>query len=201
MIPGVTVKCDVGVETDLITTVAMEYKNDLTPMIEILAGVNDQGLPPDKIIATYSIPIGARVVVSSGNAVSAGSLLAKTSRSASKTEDMGNGLPRIAELVEARCPKDVAEIAKSDCIVSFGETLDNKRVVFITGGETGEMQEHLIASRKHVIVQEGDDLNKGQSLTDGALDPLKYGVSWGNRAEKNICLSKFKRSRSDRTLS
>ncbi|MDR2776876.1 MAG: DNA-directed RNA polymerase subunit beta' [Puniceicoccales bacterium] len=171
MIPGVTIKRDVDVSTGRITIIIIEHKDDLNPTIEILAGANDQGLPMDKVVATYSIPTGAQVIVNNGNEVQGGALLAKTSRSASKTQDITGGLPRIAELFEARCPKDVAEMAKSDGIVSFGGTLRNKRRIFITDSETGERQEHLIAQGKHVIVHEGDFINKGQSLTDGSPDP------------------------------
>jgi DNA-directed RNA polymerase subunit beta' len=171
MIPGVTVKRDVDISTGRITTIVTEHKEDLNPMIEILAGKNDRGLPPEKVIATYSIPTGAQVIVENSSEIQAGALLAKTSRSASKTQDITGGLPRIAELFEARCPKDVAEMAKSDGVVSFGGMLRGKRRVFIIDSETGAKQEHLIAHGKHIIVHEGDFISKGQSLTDGAPDP------------------------------
>jgi DNA-directed RNA polymerase subunit beta' len=171
MIPGVTVKRDVDVSTGRITTIVTEHKEDLNPMIEILAGKNNMSLPADKVIAAYSIPTGAQVIVENGSEVQAGALLAKTSRSASKTQDITGGLPRIAELFEARCPKEASEMSRADGIVSFGGTLRNKRRIFITDSETGEKHEHLIAHGKHIIVHEGDFINKGQNLTDGSPDP------------------------------
>ncbi|MDR1432791.1 MAG: DNA-directed RNA polymerase subunit beta' [Puniceicoccales bacterium] len=171
MIPGVTVKRDVDISTGRITTIVTEHKEDLLPMIEILAVENSSGIPAGKVVATYSIPTGAQVIVENNSEVQAGALLAKTSRSASKTQDITGGLPRIAELFEARCPKDVSEIAKSDGIVSFGGMLRNKRRVFIEDSETGTKQEHLVAHGKHIIVHEGDFIGKGQSLTDGSQDP------------------------------
>ncbi|MDR1413588.1 MAG: DNA-directed RNA polymerase subunit beta' [Puniceicoccales bacterium] len=171
MIPGVTVKRDIDISTGHITTIVTEHKEDLNPIIEILAGENNSGLPPNKVIATYSIPTGAQVIVENNSEVKVGALLAKTSRSASKTQDITGGLPRIAELFEARCPKEASEIAKIDGVVSFGGTLRNKRRIFITDSETGAKQEHLIAHGKHIIVHEGDFISKGQSLTDGSPDP------------------------------
>jgi DNA-directed RNA polymerase subunit beta' len=171
MISGVTVKRDVDIATGRITTIVTEHKEDLNPIIEILAGKNDKGFPPEKVIATYSIPTGAQVIVENNSEVQAGALLAKTSRSASKTQDITGGLPRIAELFEARRPKDASEMSKSDGVVSFGGMLRNKRRIFITDSETGVKQEHLIPHGKHIIVHEGDFINKGQSLTDGSPDP------------------------------
>ena len=171
MIPGITVKRDIDVATGRVTMVVVEHKEDLNPVIEILVGENDRGLSSDKVAVTYAIPTGAQVVVESGSEVQAGALLAKTARSAQKTQDIVGGFPRIAELFEARCPKDVVEMAKIDGIVSIGDTLRNKRRLVITDSETGDKQEHLIAHGKRIIVHDGDFVSRGQSLTDGLPDP------------------------------
>ncbi|MDR1595884.1 MAG: DNA-directed RNA polymerase subunit beta' [Puniceicoccales bacterium] len=193
VIPGVTVKRDVDVATGRITMIVTEHKEDLNPMIEILAGRNDSGFQHDKVIATYSIPTGAQVIVENGNEVQAGALLAKTSRSASKTQDITGGLPRIAELFEARRPKNATEMAKLDGIVSFGGILRNKRRVFITDSETGVKQEHLISHGKHIIVHEGDFISKGQSLTDGSPDPHEILGILGPSSLQEYLISEIQR--------
>lgn len=171
MIPGVTVKRDVDVSTGRITTIVIEHKEDLNPAIEIIVGQNNQGISPEKVIATYNIPTGAQIIVENGSEVQAGALLAKTSRSASKTQDITGGLPRIAELFEARRPKDASEMAKIDGIISFGGTIRNKKRIWITDSETGQRQEHLVPHGRNIIAHEGDFVNKGQNLTDGVQDP------------------------------
>ncbi|MDR0679567.1 MAG: DNA-directed RNA polymerase subunit beta' [Puniceicoccales bacterium] len=171
IIPGVTIKRDVDTSTGRITTVVIEHKEDLNPTIEIVVGANNEGIPPDRIVATYSIPTGAQVIVENGNEVQAGALLAKTSRSASKTQDITGGLPRIAELFEARRPKDASEMAKLDGIVSFGGTVRNKKRIWVTDSETGQRQDHLVAHGRSIVVHEGDFVSKGQNLTDGSQDP------------------------------
>ncbi|MDE6432438.1 MAG: DNA-directed RNA polymerase subunit beta' [Opitutales bacterium] len=193
MIPGVTIKRDVDVSTGRITTIVIEHKDDLNPTIEIVAGHNKQGLPPEKVIATYSIPTGAQIIVENGNEVQAGALLAKTSRSASKTQDITGGLPRIAELFEARRPKDAAEMAKIDGIVSFGGTIRNKKRIWVTDSETGQKQEHFIPHGKNIIVHEGDFVNKGQNLTDGAQDPHEILEILGEASLQEYLISEIQK--------
>ena len=171
MIPGVTIKRDVDVSTGRIATVVIDHKEDLNPTIEILAGENNNGLAYDKVIATYAIPTGASVVVDDANEVQAGALLAKTSRSASKSQDITGGLPRVVELFEARRPKDVAEMAKIDGVVSFNGVIRNKKRIIISDAETGRRSENLIPHGKNIIVHDGDFACKGQLLTEGSPDP------------------------------
>src|SRR5450432_4351827 len=113
MIAGVTIKRDVDEATGLMGTVIIEHKEDLHPQIVI---VGDDG----EVSASYSIPAGAHVIVEAGQKIRAGALLAKTPRKIAKTKDITGGLPRVAELFEARRPKDAAEIAKIDGLVEFG---------------------------------------------------------------------------------
>jgi DNA-directed RNA polymerase subunit beta' len=170
MIPGVTIKRDVDVAVGRVTTVVIEHKEDLNPAIDIVASAQEQG-QADRVLSTYGIPTGAQIIVENGDEVQAGALLAKTSRSASKTQDITGGLPRIAELFEARRPKDASEMAKIDGIVSLGGTMRNKRRLWVTDSETGQRQEHLIPHGRSIIVHEGDFVSKGQNLTDGSQDP------------------------------
>ena len=122
-------------------------------------------------IANYPIPSGAHIVVEEGDAIVAGSLIAKTPRQAAKTKDITGGLPRVAELFEARIPKDGSEISKIDGVVDFGSTVRGKRSIIIRDVESGEEEEHLIPIGKHVIVFKGDLLQKGQQLTEGPVNP------------------------------
>src|SRR5208282_4274946 len=98
-------------------------------------------------------------------------LMAKTPRKTSKTKDITGGLPRVAELFEARRPKDAAEISKIDGIVDFGPSVRGKRTILIKEPQTQVEEEHLIPIGKHVIVFKGDFVKKGQQLTEGPVDP------------------------------
>ena len=111
------------------------------------------------------------MVVEEGDSIVAGSLIAKTPRQAAKTRDITGGLPRVAELFEARIPKDGSEISKIDGVVDFGPTVRGKRSIIIRDVESDEEEEHLIPIGKHVIVFKGDLLKKGQQLTEGPVNP------------------------------
>ena len=164
MIPGVTVKRELDESSGRIATVVIEHKEDLNPQVEIRDTKN-------KPIAAYSIPVGAQIAVNEGDTIAPGALLAKTPRQASKTKDITGGLPRVAELFEARRPKDAAEMSRIDGVVSFEGTVRGKRKLVVKNEETQQEEEHLIASGKHIIVQPGDVVHKGQHLTEGSADP------------------------------
>jgi DNA-directed RNA polymerase subunit beta' len=164
MIAGVTVKRDVDEATGLMGTVIIEHKEDLHPQIVIVGDKRD-------VLASYSIPAGAHVIVEEGHKVRAGALLAKTPRKVAKTKDITGGLPRVAELFEARRPKDAAEIAKIDGIVEMGGTARGKRRLILNDPDTGSEEEHLISLTKHIIVFKGDFVKKGQQLTEGPVVP------------------------------
>ena len=164
MIPGVTVKRELDDSTGRIATVVIEHKEDLNPQVEIR---DEKGKP----LAAYSIPVGAQIAVNEGDIIQPGALLAKTPRQASKTKDITGGLPRVAELFEARRPKDAAEMARIDGIVSFEGTVRGKRKLVVKNEETAQEEEHLIPAGKHIIIQPGDVVHKGQHLTEGSADP------------------------------
>jgi DNA-directed RNA polymerase subunit beta' len=163
VLSGITIKRDIDEASGRITTVVVEHKEELTPTIEIVS--------EERVIGTYAIPTGAQVLVDEGNQISGGALLAKTPRSASKTQDITGGLPRVAELFEVRRPKEVAEMAKIDGVVAFGGMIRNKRRIWVTDTETGRREEHLIPHGIHLVVHEGDFVNRGQNLTEGVADP------------------------------
>src|SRR5438876_1164524 len=164
MIAGVTIKREVDEATGLMGTMVIEHKEDLHPQVVI---VDDK----KEVLASYSIPAGAHVIVEEGQKVRAGALLAKTPRKVAKTKDITGGLPRVAELFEARRPKDAAEIAKIDGIVEFGGTVRGKRSLILKDPDTGAEEEHLIPLTKHIIVFKGDYVKKGQQLTEGPIVP------------------------------
>ena len=164
IIEGVTMKQETDETTSQEAMVVIEHKEDLHPQIIIM----DER---DEPAANYPIPSGAHIVVSEGDKIVAGTLMAKTPRKTSKTKDITGGLPRVAELFEARRPKDASEISKIDGIVDFGASVRGKRCILIKDQQTSVEEEHLIPIGKHVIVFKGDYVKKGQQLTEGPIDP------------------------------
>ncbi|MCK4691463.1 MAG: DNA-directed RNA polymerase subunit beta', partial [Desulfuromonadales bacterium] len=127
-------------------------------------------LPGARGEARYLMPVGANIVVAEGDQVQAGDVIAKIPRETTKTKDITGGLPRVAELFEARKPKEHAVITEIDGIVSFGKDLKGKRRVVVTP-EVGEPKEYLIAKGKHISVHEGDFVRAGEPLMDGSSNP------------------------------
>ena len=164
IVEHVTMKREVNESTGSTDTVIIEHKEDLHPQVVILDGTGQR-------IMAYSIPAGAHLTVQEGAEVDAGALLAKTPRKVSKTKDITGGLPRVAELFEARRPKDAAEIAKIDGFVEMSGTARGRRRLLVRDQTTGEEEEHLIPMGKHIIVYKGDQVKKGQQLTEGPVVP------------------------------
>jgi DNA-directed RNA polymerase subunit beta' len=164
IIEGVTMKQELDEQTQQEAMVVIEHKEDLHPQIII----SDE---TGELVANYPIPSGAHIIVNEGDKIVAGTLMAKTPRKTAKTKDITGGLPRVAELFEARRPKDAAEISKIDGVVDFGPSVRGKRCIIIKDPQTQVEEEHLIAIGKHVIVFKGDYVKKGQQLTEGPIDP------------------------------
>ncbi len=160
---GVTVREEVDPTTGLTDRVVIEHKADYHPQIIIL----DEN---DTVVAFYTIPSGAHVVCKNGQEVEAGGLLAKTPRKITKTKDITGGLPRVAEIFEARRPKDPAVISEIDGIVDFGSPKKGLRRVIVKS-VSGMSKEYLIAPGKHLNVYKGDTVTSGQQLTDGPVVP------------------------------
>lgn len=193
MISGVTIKRELDESTGRIATLVVDHKEDLTPAIDVVdpKAVDADGLP--KVLATYLIPTGAQVVVNEGDIIEPGSLIAKTPRSASKTQDITGGLPRVAELFEARRPKNAAEMAKIDGIVSMNGVVRGKKRLIITNTETQQEEEHFIPHGKHIIVHAGDYVIKGQHLTEGSADPHEILEILGPNALQEYLLSEIQK--------
>jgi len=121
--------------------------------------------------ARYLLPVGAILSVGDGDEVKPGEVLARIPTEGAKTRDITGGLPRVAELFEARRPKDCAVIAEMDGRVEFGRDYKNKRRIKITPEDGGEPVEFLIPKGKHIAVHDGDTIRKGEYIIDGNPDP------------------------------
>ncbi|MFM8315378.1 MAG: DNA-directed RNA polymerase subunit beta', partial [Deltaproteobacteria bacterium] len=161
---GLSVSEQVDEVTGLSRRVIIDSRDtDLRPRLVVL-DENKQAK------ATYLLPIGANITVFDGDQLFPGDAIAKIPRETMKTKDITGGLPRVAELFEARKPKEVAAISEIDGVVSFGKDSKGKRKLIITP-EHGEPQEYLIPKGKHISVREGDHVRAGELLMDGAANP------------------------------
>ncbi|MCK9602924.1 MAG: DNA-directed RNA polymerase subunit beta', partial [Candidatus Omnitrophica bacterium] len=158
---NVTVKEELNPVTKLSERVVVEHKQEYQPQIVI----TDEN---KEVMGIYPIPIGSHILVKDGQKISAGDLLAKIPRLIVKTRDITGGLPRVAELFEARRPKDPAIISEIEGFVEFGETKKNQRVIVVKS-PTGMSREYVIPHGKHPNVYKGDKVNAGQQLTDGPV--------------------------------
>jgi DNA-directed RNA polymerase subunit beta' len=118
----------------------------------------------------YLLPMGAHIVVAEGDMVHQGDVIAKIPRETTKTKDITGGLPRVAELFEARKPKEYAIISEITGSVSFGKDTKGKRKVIITP-EVGDPKEYSIPKGKHISVQDGEKIRAGEALMDGSSNP------------------------------
>ncbi|MGA9755321.1 MAG: DNA-directed RNA polymerase subunit beta' [Desulfobaccales bacterium] len=127
-------------------------------------------IPGSPASARYFMPVGAIIMVTEGDLVSPGDVIAKIPRETTKTKDITGGLPRVAELFEVRKPKETAIISEISGLVSFGKHIKGKRKV-VVAPEVGKPKEYLIPKGKHVAVQEGDYVRAGDALMDGSANP------------------------------
>ena len=160
---GITMRQELDPQTKLTDTVIIEHKGEYHPQIIIMNNKKE-------VVAIYPIPAGAHISVKNGQAIKAGDLLAKTPRVVTKTRDITGGLPRVAELFEARKPKSPAIISEIDGIVEFGGSKKGQRRIIVTSA-TDMKQEYLIPHGKHLNVYKGDRVYAGQQLVDGPVVP------------------------------
>jgi DNA-directed RNA polymerase subunit beta' len=176
LVEGISTEKEFNKQTGQTEIIVKQHRGELHPQIAIYGDNNYQ-----ELVGTYPIPSGAIISVEEGEYASAGKLLARLPRGAMKTKDITGGLPRVAELFEARKPKDSAEIAKLDGVVDFRGVQKNKRIVVVRDEVSGMEEEHLIPPSKHLIVQKGDHVVKGQQLTDGLVIPHEILETCGVR--------------------
>jgi DNA-directed RNA polymerase subunit beta' len=174
---GVTVAKQIDEVTGLSTLVVIDAKRrgsaskGVRPQVKL---INDAGeevkIPGTDHAVTISFPVGALIVVRDSQQVAVGEVLARIPQESQKTRDITGGLPRVAELFEARSPKDAGMLAEVTGTVSFGKDTKGKQRLIITDLD-GKESEFLIPKDKHVLVHDGQVVNKGELIVDGPADP------------------------------
>jgi len=174
---GITVQEQSDEVTGLTSRVVTDPKQrssagkELRPMVRLIAQDGGQvNLPGTDIPAQYFLPAGAIVGVKDGGEVKVGDVLARIPQESSKTRDITGGLPRVADLFEARKTKDPAILAEATGMVAFGKETKGKQRVIITDSE-GEQYETLIPKWRHITVFEGEFVEKGETIAEGELTP------------------------------
>jgi len=157
----ITVREETNPVTKLTERVVVEHKPEYQPQIVILDEAKE-------ISGIYPIPIGSHIMVKDGQKIDAGEMLAKIPRLVVKTRDITGGLPRVAELFEARRPKDPAIISEIDGFVEFGQSKKGQRLIIVKSA-TGMQREYVMPHGKHPNVYKGDRVDAGQQLTDGPV--------------------------------
>ena len=172
IIEGKTMQEQVDEVTGLSRKIIVEFKGgDLRPRVSIKDSKGKTVKFADSnSVARYLLSVGVNIVVTEGDQVRAGDIIAKIPRETTKTKDITGGLPRVAELFEARKPKDFAVISEINGVVSYGKDAKGKRKIIVTP-EVGEEKEYLIAKGKHISVQEGDHVIPGDALMSGVNNP------------------------------
>jgi len=176
LIEGATMVERMDEVTGLTSKVVVDYKQgakgaDLRPRLQLKAANGDVVQLSNGTDARYFLAPDSILSVDNGAQVAAGDVLARIPREGSKTRDITGGLPRVAELFEARRPKDHAIIAENDGRVEFGKDYKAKRRIIVKNDETGEETEYLVQKGKHISVQEGDFVRRGDPLVDGPRVP------------------------------
>ncbi|EQD28572.1 DNA-directed RNA polymerase subunit beta', partial [mine drainage metagenome] len=174
-IDGLTVTTQVDEVTGLSSTVVLDTKQrggkDLRATVKL---VNSKGkevtFANTEIPAVYSLPAGAFVALEDGARVSVGDVIARIPQESSKTRDITGGLPRVADLFEARKPKDPAILAEKSGTVSFGKETKGKRRLIITSDD-GDKYEELIPKWRQLNVFEGETVERGEVIADGEPNP------------------------------
>ncbi|MEZ5757334.1 MAG: DNA-directed RNA polymerase subunit beta' [Emcibacteraceae bacterium] len=185
---GVAVSENIDEATGISSRVVVDWRShpkgaDLRPRITVRDAKDNVVALANGTEARYFMSVGAILSVTDGAEVHAGDVIARIPREASKTKDITGGLPRVAELFEARRPKDHAIIAEIDGYVEFGRDYKNKRRISINPrNDKDEMVEYLIPKGKHISVQEGDYIRRGEYLIDGNPAPHDILKSLGIEA-------------------
>jgi len=176
-VDGITVTSQVDEVTGLTSTVVLDPKQrgsggkDLRPVVRLTnAKGKEVTFANTDIPAVYALPAGAIVSLEDGSKVSVGDVIARIPQESSKTRDITGGLPRVADLFEARKPKDSAILAEKSGTVSFGKETKGKRRLIITNEATDKYEE-LIPKWRHLNVFEGEQVEKGEVIADGEPNP------------------------------
>jgi DNA-directed RNA polymerase subunit beta' len=201
MVEGISFREEFDEETGISSKVVIDWRSttkgsDLRPAI-VLVGDSEGGLSPiktEKGEARYLLPMGAILSVADGDLVRPGQDLARITTGGAKTRDITGGLPRVAELFEARRPKDHAVIAEIDGRVEFGKDYKSKRRLrLVPEDDSIEPIEYMIPKGKHIAVQEGDVVKKGDFLLDGNPAPQDILSIMGVEALANYLVEEIQK--------
>jgi DNA-directed RNA polymerase subunit beta' len=178
LVEGLSMREVVDEATGISSKVVIDWKqqprgSELRPRITLRDAAGEVLTLGNGLEARYFMSVDAILSVENGVQVKAGDVIARIPRESSKTRDITGGLPRVAELFEARKPKDFAIISESDGRVEFGKDYKTKRRIIVVPATADEKEpiEYLIPKGKHISVQEGDYVQKGDLLMDGSLVP------------------------------
>ena len=180
MIEGISIREVLDEATGISNKVVVDWKqqpkgSELRPRVTLRDKEGEVVNLPNGIEARYFMPVDAILSVEDGTHVHAGDVLARIPRETSKTRDITGGLPRVAELFEARKPKDYAIIAELSGTIEFGKDYKSKRRIILQPDDDKlDTVEHLIPKGKHITVQEGDHVEKGDLLMDG--NPVPHDI-------------------------
>jgi len=164
LIDNTTIQQVADEQTGHVQKVVIESKDKtLTPSIVI---TSEDG--QEKI---FNIPTRSYISVEEGESIQAGTVLAKISKSVSKTKDITGGLPRVTELFEARSPHDPAVVSEIEGIVKFGARKKGSREIIVESFDASVQKVYNVSYGKHILVQEGDEIPAGEKITDGPIDP------------------------------
>ncbi|MFN3857456.1 MAG: DNA-directed RNA polymerase subunit beta' [Caulobacter sp.] len=176
LVDGLSVREETDEATGIAQRVVIDWRtgtksSDLRPALAVLDADGAYKRLSSGGEARYLLPVGAILSVADGDEVKPGEIIARIPTEGAKTRDITGGLPRVAELFEARRPKDCAVIAEMDGRVEFGRDYKNKRKIKITPEDGGDPVEFLIPKGKHIAVHDGDIVRKGEYIIDGNPDP------------------------------
>ena len=178
LVEGVSVVDDVDEATGIASKKIIDWRSqpkggDLKPRISLLDKKGKVIKLPNGLPANYYLSVDTVLSVDNETEVKAGDIIARIPRETSKTRDITGGLPRVAELFEARRPKDFAVISEIDGYVEFGKDYKSKRRIHVkpANAEDGDTREYMVPKGRHLAVHEGDFVRKGDPILDGALVP------------------------------
>ena len=177
MVEGSTIHKQTDEVTGLSSIVITDAKQrgkggrELKPMLKLVSDAGeDLCIPGTNVPVQYFLPVDAIITVEDGKIAKIGDILARIPQETSKTRDITGGLPRVADLFEARKPKDPAILAETSGVVSFGKETKGKRRLMITS-TTGEIHEELIPKWRTINVFEGEHVERGETIADGPANP------------------------------
>ena len=164
LVDGSTLKQVTDEQTGHVQKVVIDSKDKtLTPSIVIVAESGDK--------KSFNLPTRSYLAVEEGESITAGTVLAKISKQATKTRDITGGLPRVTELFEARSPQDPAIVSDIEGIVKFGGRKKGSREISVVAYDESDEKKYSVPLGKHILVQEGDDIPAGEKITDGPMNP------------------------------